>query len=161
MCVISVPTWWKLFFNSVSFETDGNVGQFCENLSTLIGQGIYYDEYRIQNTRWLWMVNDIVTAMNSDKMLCGVLRIYPCYVAGILNSVKAINFYVLCTEKVNYRYYIKKCVADKTCTISQGGDIFQLSYGGEIIFYPLKQKSYVKNFRPTWFLLMLCWKTYV
>ena len=97
-------------------------------MKTLIGQGIYYDEYKIRNTKWFWLVNDIVTAMNSDKMLCGVFGIYPCYVAGILNSVNAVNFYVLCLD------YIKKCVADKKCIISQGGDIFQLSYGGENFF---------------------------
>ena len=31
-------------------------------------------------------VNDIVTIMNSVKLLCGSFGLYPSYVAGILNS---------------------------------------------------------------------------
>ena len=129
-----------LLFNSFSFETEGNVGQLCQNLCRLIRQGIYYDTFKILNTKWLCLVNNIVTAMNSVKMRCSVFRIYPCYVAGILNSVKAINLYVLCSEMVNYLDYIKKCVTVKKCTISQGGDIFQLSYCGEIIYISFEAK---------------------
>jgi len=34
-------------------------------------------------------------------------------VAGILNSVKEIHFYVLCSGKLNYADYIEKCIAGK------------------------------------------------
>jgi len=65
------------------------------------------------NTTWLWLVNDKVTSMNSDKVLCGSFGLYPCYAASILNSVKEINFYVLCSEKLTYANYVEKCIASK------------------------------------------------
>jgi len=37
-------------------------------------------------------VNDIVTTMNSDQVLCGSFGLYPNYAAGILKSVKEITF---------------------------------------------------------------------
>ena len=71
-----------------------------------------------QNTERLWLVNDIVTTMNSDKMLCGCFGLYPSYVAGILNSVKIIHFYVLCSKRLHYCEYIKKCIAGNKCSLS-------------------------------------------
>jgi hypothetical protein len=35
---------------------------------------------------------------------------------------------VLCSEELNFLEYIKKYIADKGCTISCGGEIFQLKY---------------------------------
>jgi len=40
-------------------------------------------------------VNNIVTTMNSDNMFCGCFGLFPSYIAGILNSVKQSDFYVL------------------------------------------------------------------
>jgi len=60
-------------------------------------------------TKWLWLVNDIITTVNSDEVLCGPFGLYPRYAAGILNSVKEINFYVLCSEKLNYADYVENC----------------------------------------------------
>jgi hypothetical protein len=57
-------------------------------------------------------------------------------VAGILNSVKEIHFYVLCSEKLQYGDYIEKCISGKICTISfksHTGDYLRLSSGGETI----------------------------
>jgi len=31
---------------------------------------IRYDSYTIRNINWLWLVNDIVVAMNSESVLC-------------------------------------------------------------------------------------------
>ena len=53
-------------------------------------------------------MNNIVTAVNSDKALCVSFGLYPSYTAGILNSVKEIHFYVLCSEKLNYADYVEK-----------------------------------------------------
>jgi hypothetical protein len=64
-----------LFFSSVSFEPDTKVGRLCEELNTKIGYGLWFASFKIQNTKWLWFVNDIVTAMNDDKILCGVFGI--------------------------------------------------------------------------------------
>lgn len=90
-----------LHFTSVSFEPGANIGQLCEDLHKIIGQGIYYDTFKIQNTKWLWLVNDIVAVMKNDKILCGCLGLFPTRVAGILNSVKEIHFYALCEKELN------------------------------------------------------------
>jgi len=47
-------------------------------------------------------VNDIVTTLKCDKVLCGCFGFYPSYVAGILNSEKEIHFYLLCSKKLHY-----------------------------------------------------------
>jgi len=49
----------------------------------------------------LWLVNNIVTTVYSDKVLCGSFGLYPSYAAGIRNCVKEIHFYVLCSENLN------------------------------------------------------------
>ena len=51
-----------------------NIGKLCEELHTTVGQGIWYDTFQVQNREWLWLVNDIVTTMNSDNILCGYIR---------------------------------------------------------------------------------------
>jgi hypothetical protein len=56
--------------------------------------------------------------MNSDKVLCGCFGLYPSYVAGILNSVKEIHFYVLCSKKLHYSEYIEKFIAGNKCSVS-------------------------------------------
>jgi hypothetical protein len=73
----------------------------------------WYDTFQFQNTKWLWLVNDVVTTLNSDNVLCGTFGLYPSYVAGILNYVKEINYYVLSNKRVSYcnhsQLYCKKC----------------------------------------------------
>jgi hypothetical protein len=79
-------------------------------------------------------VKGVVAGMNNDKLKSGVFGIYAAYVAGILNLVISTTFYVLCSEKLNYLDYIKQSVVDKDCTISCGGDIFQLKCNGDTIY---------------------------
>jgi hypothetical protein len=69
-------------------------GELCEDLNTIIGQGIGYDTFQVQNTKWLWLVSELTT-LNSDNVLCGTFGLYPSYVAGILNSVKQFDFCVV------------------------------------------------------------------
>ena len=102
-----------LHFGSVSFQPDTNLGHLCEELNNVVGNAIRYDTFNIQNTKWLWLVNDIVAAMNRDGILCGSFELYPSFVAGTLNSVKYINFYVVCNKKVNYADYIKQCISNR------------------------------------------------
>jgi len=80
--------------------------------------------------------------MKSNKVLCGSFGVYPSYVAGILNSVKKINFYVLQSEKLKYADYIEKCIDGKECTFKFPTDYsfkvvterrFQLTFGGETV----------------------------
>jgi hypothetical protein len=95
------------------------MGRLCEELNHILVAGIWHDKFAIQNTNWLWLMNDDVADMNSDKLLCGVFWMYPSYkllcgvfgmypsfVAGILNSGGEINFCVLCNEKLKYSDYI-------------------------------------------------------
>jgi len=87
-------------------------GQLCEDLNTILGQGICSDRFQVQNSKWVWLVNVIVTTIKSDNVLCVSYGLYPSYVAGILNSVKQIHFYVVCDKHINYAEYIKICIAE-------------------------------------------------
>jgi hypothetical protein len=58
-----------LLFNDVSLPNSG-IGHLCEDLNSIVGQGLWYDEYKVRNTQWLQLVSDIA-AMNSDTVLCG------------------------------------------------------------------------------------------
>jgi hypothetical protein len=91
-----------LLSNDVSLLPNSVIGHICSDLNSIVGQRLWYDEYKVRNTQWLHLVSDVVDAMNSDRVLCGYFGLYPSYVAGILNSVKSIVFYVVCTEKPNY-----------------------------------------------------------
>jgi hypothetical protein len=100
----------------VSFRPYNNVGHLCEKLNKVIGEAVWHDTFKIQNTKWLWFANDIVAAINNDEALCGCFGLYPDYVAGILNSVKKINFYVLCNKSANYVDLLEKIISGKECT---------------------------------------------
>ena len=58
-----------LQFPKISFSTDSGIGQLCENLNNIVGQGTYYDTFEIQNTKWFWFVSNMVTALNNEKTL--------------------------------------------------------------------------------------------
>jgi hypothetical protein len=42
-----------LEFTDVSFIPFLSFGKFCEGLNTTVGQGIWYDAFQLQNTKWL------------------------------------------------------------------------------------------------------------
>jgi hypothetical protein len=98
-----------LDISSVSFDSGVDMNRLSVDLNQLVGVGIWHDNFTIHNTKWLWLVSDIVSAMNSDKVLCRVAGVYPSYVAGILNQVNEINFYVLCNEQLKHSDFIEKC----------------------------------------------------
>jgi hypothetical protein len=109
--------------------------------------------FKVQNTKWLWIVNDTVTTVNSDKVLCGSFGLYPSYVAGILNSVKEIHFCVLCSEKLNYADYVEKYIAGKECTFKFHTSCdfkvvteyrFQLTFGGETVTISIEARQFPK-----------------
>jgi hypothetical protein len=85
----------------VSFQPDTNIGRLCEVLKNMVGKAIWCDTFAIRNTKGLWLVNNIVAVMNNNKILCGSFGIYPSFTTGILDSVKDIDFYVLCNKKLN------------------------------------------------------------
>ena len=114
---------------NVSFLPNSSIGRLCEDLNNIIGQSIWYDTFQVQNTEWLWLVNNIVTALNSEKVLCGCFGLYPSYVAGILNSVKEIHFYVLCSKNLHYVEYIEKCIVENKCSVSHTKHTFSFIFG--------------------------------
>jgi len=78
-------------------------------------------------------VNDIVTTMNSNNVLCASFGLFPSYVAGILNSVKGINFYALCNKRrLRCASYLEKCIAGTECTFKlRINNYFVLTSGKE------------------------------
>jgi len=68
-----------LEFRALSFPPNCSIGHLCEDLNNIVGQGVWYDNFLVKNTKSLWLVNDIVTTMNSDKMLCVSFCLYPSY----------------------------------------------------------------------------------
>ena len=42
-------------------------------MDNFVVQGVSYDNFQVQNTKWLWFGNDIVTTLNSDKVLWLIL----------------------------------------------------------------------------------------
>ena len=124
-----------------------------EDLNNIVGQGVWYDTFQVQNTKWLWFVYDIIKTVNSNKVLCGSFGLYPSYVAGIPNSVEEIHFYVLCCEKLNYADYIEKCIAGKECTFKFPTNYdfkavtehrFQLTFGGETVKISIEARQFPK-----------------
>jgi len=140
---------------NISFSTNSSIEHLCKDLNEIVGQGIYYDMFQIQNTKWLWFVNDIVSALNNDNVLYGSFGFYPSYVAGILQSVEEIHFYALCSKRCNYTEYIERCIADKDCTITfrqlsqfyfgayPDEQLFKFSYGGKTVFH--FKRDYFQN----------------
>jgi len=55
---------------SVLFLSFSSVGDLCEELNTIVVQGIWYDTFQDQNTKWLFLLNDIVITIKSDNRLC-------------------------------------------------------------------------------------------
>jgi hypothetical protein len=99
-----------------------------------VGEGIWYDIFQIQNTKWLCLVNGTLAVMNTDDIQCGCFGLYLSCVAGILHSVKEIHFYVLCNAKLYYADYIAKCIAGKMYCISYKSHTevyFRLSSAGK------------------------------
>jgi len=48
----------------------------------------------------------------------GSFGLYPSYAAGILNPVNEINFYVLCSDNINYAEYNEKYIARKENSVT-------------------------------------------
>ena len=84
-----------LEFTDILFLPSSSIVKLCEDLNTIVGKDIWYDTFYVQNTKWLWLVNNIVTTLNSDNVLGSTSGRYPSYVAGIPNSVKEIDFCVV------------------------------------------------------------------
>ena len=134
-------------FADISFRPNTSIGRLCEDLNNIVGYGIWYDTFQVQNAQWLWLVKYIVTALNSDKVLCGCFGLYPSYVSGIQSYVKEIHFYVISTKKLHYCEYIEKCIAGNKCSISytkHADCYFHLFYGGNTIALSFTARQFRK-----------------
>ena len=56
-----------LEFVDVSFLANTNIGPLCVNLNTIVGDVIWYNWFQIRNSNWLWLVNYIVAAINTNN----------------------------------------------------------------------------------------------
>jgi hypothetical protein len=102
---MSVRSVCKMDFLNISdilLRPSSSIGELCEDLNNILGHGIWYNTYPVQNSMWLCFVQDIVTKLSSANALCSSFGLYPSYVAGILNCVKQIDFYVLCNKHIKY-----------------------------------------------------------
>jgi hypothetical protein len=52
-----------LNFSDILSLLNSSIRELCEDLNTIIGQRIWYDTFQVKNTKWLWLVNDLVTAL--------------------------------------------------------------------------------------------------
>jgi hypothetical protein len=80
-------------------------------------------------------VNNNVAVLKCDNMHCECFGKYASYVAGILNSVKEFNFYVLCNKRrLRCANYLEKCISIAQCSISfksHRDKYFVLTFGEE------------------------------
>ena len=83
--------------------------------------------------------------------MCGYFGLYPSYVAGILNTVKEIHFYIPCEEKLDYAKYITKCMAQKDYTVKLlskinltcvWGEHFQLTFDDETVTISFEARQF-------------------
>jgi len=137
-----------LNFTDVSFNPKESVGQLCEDLNNIMGKAFGMIRFIFKIRNGLQFVHAIITDMNNDKVMCSCFGLHPSYVAGILNTVKDIHFYILCEEKLNYVKYITKFLARKNYTVKFLSKIhltcvweehFQLTLDGETVTISLKQ----------------------
>jgi hypothetical protein len=86
-------------------------------------------------------VNNIVTTLNSNNVLGATFERYPSYVAGILNSVKHIYFYVMCNKHINYTNVLRKKYTFKIRT----NNYFVLTSGKEKVVISFKSNFFSKK----------------
>jgi hypothetical protein len=102
-----------LDYSAINFGSQFDMGLVCEKLTDITGAGSWFDSFTVKNTTWLSFVRRIITTMNSDSVLCGVFRLYPSYVTGILEVVEEIHFYVICNDTIIGDEYLEKTVSSE------------------------------------------------
>jgi hypothetical protein len=123
-------------YSAISFGSQSDIELVCERLTDIIGAGSWFVSFTVKNTTWLSAVRKIITAMNSDSVLCEAFGLYPSYVAGILYVVEEIHFYVLCNDTIICAEYPEQEVSNEECTISSVScdkNYFKLSSNGETV----------------------------
>jgi len=118
--------------------------RLCENLNNIVGQDVWYDTFKVHNRKWLWPTNDLVTTLNSDKVLFGSFCLYPCHVADILNPMKEIHLYVLCSENKITQIMLKNVLPVKSSVTYRihTGDYFVLSSCSGTIALSMEERQF-------------------
>jgi hypothetical protein len=130
-----------LNISHISLRPNFSIGGLCEDLINIIGHGIWYDTFKIQNKKWFWFVANILLTLNSDNALCGTFGLYPAYAAGILNSVDQIDFYVLCNKPIKYSEIIEKSIAGTECNFKlYAGTTYVLISGCDTVLISFHEK---------------------
>ncbi len=122
-------------FSTMPFGTGLDMDHVCTRLNELIGVDSWFDSFTVQNTMWLPVVEKIVTNLNSERMVCACVGLYPAYVAGILKQAVEINFYVLSNDYLTYENYIENVVSSEQCIVCAvcENDNFTLSLGEQSV----------------------------
>jgi hypothetical protein len=134
-----------LDFSSISFDFGLDTKRLYQYLNQLVGEGISNDTFTILNRKLLWLVNDNVLAVKSEKVRRGVVRMYSGVVSGIFNQVKKINFCVHSDEQMKYSDYIEKSVSGRQCNISFvafEGNYLKLSSITETVVWTMETKKH-------------------
>ena len=105
-------------FSTMPFGAGFDMGHVCTRLNDLIGVDSWFDSFSVQNTKWLPVVEKILMNLNSERVICAVVGLYPAYVAGILKHAVEINFYVLSNDYLTYENYIEKVASSEQCIVS-------------------------------------------
>ena len=63
-----------LKFSAIPFGTEFDMGLVCTRLTDLIGVGSWFDSFKVQNRMWLSLVKKILQSINSEGLMCGVIR---------------------------------------------------------------------------------------
>ena len=79
-----------LDFSDVSFRPNNSIGRLCEDLNHIVGYGIWYDTFQVQNTQWLWLVNNIVTTITMNILKNALLE--TCSISYTKQTVIFIHF---------------------------------------------------------------------
>jgi hypothetical protein len=51
-----------------------------------------------KNKKWLRLVRGILLELHKGNLCCGVLVMYPAYLAGLIPYFESINIYIACSE---------------------------------------------------------------
>jgi hypothetical protein len=82
-----------LIFSAIPFGTEFDMGLFvCTRLTDLIGVGSWFDSFTVHNTARLFLVQKILSTINSDMWYAQLSGVYRSYLTGILTHVEEINF---------------------------------------------------------------------
>jgi hypothetical protein len=85
-------------FRGTYFDCRQDRSAVIEFLNKKIGFSLWYDTFTPKNKKWLRLVRGIPLELHKDNICCGVLGLYPAYLAGLIPYFESINIYIACSE---------------------------------------------------------------